>query len=219
MKMEQEDLVRMNRVLRHRLRNYASGIRSTMSLLSKELKERLTSSEQEYFPLVIRECDELVTLTARLGLLFDDLPARGEDVVFVAVEQALAGLRSRFPTVRVQFDLDPAAAALRLSGARYLALCLEEFLVNACESAPACDIRVRGTLQDGGLALAVQDDGPGADPATMDDLFRPFFTTKARHLGLGLAIARRLIRELGGDVKVSRPSSGGFAVELRVPAR
>jgi signal transduction histidine kinase len=68
------------------------------------------------------------------------------------------------------------------------------------------------------LRLTVQDDGRGIDPAVRDQLFEPFFTTRAAEggTGLGLAIVASLVRELGGTVDVtSDPGQGSaFVVEL-----
>lgn len=52
------------------------------------------------------------------------------------------------------------------------------------------------------VKVAVVDDGPGLDEATMRIAFDPFFTTKSKGTGLGLAIAQRLMRDNGGHLHV-----------------
>ncbi|HVJ80340.1 MAG TPA: ATP-binding protein, partial [Planctomycetia bacterium] len=50
------------------------------------------------------------------------------------------------------------------------------------------------------IDVLVEDDGPGPSPAVRDRLFEPFTTGKRDGIGLGLAVARRLMEEDGGAV-------------------
>ncbi len=66
--------------------------------------------------------------------------------------------------------------------------------------------------------LAVEDNGLGVDPAEMEKLFQPFFSTKQEigGTGLGLAISYNIVRRHEGDIRViSHPGQGSrFVVEL-----
>lgn len=70
-------------------------------------------------------------------------------------------------------------------------------------------------------SISIEDTGTGIDPAVSDEIFDPFFTTKAHGTGLGLASARSLLHEIGGDLTVqSRPGSGStFSIWLPAAAR
>ena len=52
------------------------------------------------------------------------------------------------------------------------------------------------------MVLAVADDGPGVPEADRTRVFEPFFTTKASGTGLGLAMAERIARAHGGELRV-----------------
>jgi signal transduction histidine kinase len=67
------------------------------------------------------------------------------------------------------------------------------------------------------VVISVLDDGPGVAPGDVDLVFEPGHTTRGDGAGLGLALSRRMVRSVGGDV-VARPGPGG-RVEVRVPAR
>lgn len=53
-----------------------------------------------------------------------------------------------------------------------------------------------------GCVLEVSDTGGGVDPATLDRMFNPFFTTRASGTGLGLAIVHRIVDAHGGRIRV-----------------
>ena len=65
--------------------------------------------------------------------------------------------------------------------------------------------------------LRVADTGPGIDPAAVERLFNPFFTTRSSGTGLGLAIVHRLVDAHGGVVAVRDAPGGGAAFTLTFP--
>jgi PAS domain S-box-containing protein len=70
------------------------------------------------------------------------------------------------------------------------------------------------------IVASVTDSGPGIPPEALDQIFNPFFTTKpvGEGTGLGLSISDAIIREHGGQIRVSsRPGEGAtFRVELPI---
>ena len=78
-------------------------------------------------------------------------------------------------------------------------------------------ILVRSQQADGRTSIAVEDSGPGVDPALRAQIFTPFFTTKSSGTGLGLAIAAQIARNHGGDIRFEESAELGgarFAVEI-----
>jgi signal transduction histidine kinase len=71
---------------------------------------------------------------------------------------------------------------------------------------------------DGGVALMVDDEGPGIDPALRQHLFEPFFTTKTHGTGLGLAITQQIAKAHGGSISCEpRSPEPGTRFVLRLP--
>lgn len=209
----------MNKVLRHRLRNIASGMKNALTLLSRDLESRLQPEEQEYFPLMLRECGELVYMTDRMSLLFDEVlpgePAAANDIL----EQSLSELRSRFPTSIIRVEAEPDIMASLLPARKWCAQIFTELLANAVESRPDSDVTIRmASCEAMGFRFEVADQGKGISPEQADFIFTPFFTLRPRRLGLGLAIARRLSDRMGCVLGVARNMAGDFAMEWRVPA-
>ncbi|MCG3135682.1 MAG: Adaptive-response sensory-kinase SasA [Planctomycetes bacterium] len=79
-------------------------------------------------------------------------------------------------------------------------------------------IRVRNT--ECGVAVDVEDSGPGVPDAVAPHVFHPFFTTKPRGkgTGLGLSLVRGTARQHGGDARVSRAPGGGAVFTIELPA-
>ena len=77
-----------------------------------------------------------------------------------------------------------------------------------------------GVVEGDDLVLSVKDNGPGVPPDVQARLFTPFFTTKGpgRGMGLGLTIARRVVRGLGGTLQLASTGAGAEFV-VRVPRR
>ena len=78
-------------------------------------------------------------------------------------------------------------------------------------------VRVRAFREREAVVVEVSDDGPGIPPEFRNHVFEPFFTTKevGSGAGLGLDVARRVVRGHGGDITVqSGPWGTSFAVRL-----
>ena len=71
--------------------------------------------------------------------------------------------------------------------------------------------------KDGDMSIAVEDSGPGIDPSNVDKVFAPFFTTKPRGMGLGLAVSRSIVQAHGGKLTVANGNSKGAIVQIAIP--
>jgi signal transduction histidine kinase len=71
--------------------------------------------------------------------------------------------------------------------------------------------------EDGHVALAVSDTGPGIPRELRERIFEPFYSGKPNGSGLGLAIAERIVAAHGGRIDIESPPDGGTRVTLRFP--
>ena len=94
---------------------------------------------------------------------------------------------------------------------------LRSLLANALDAVPEGGrIDVRATVDPGGrgVTLTVQDNGRGMTPAQRERVGKPFFTTKTHGMGLGLALARRVIERAGGSFRIDSEPGRGTLVSI-----
>ena len=65
--------------------------------------------------------------------------------------------------------------------------------------------------------MEVSDTGVGMSPSQLDKMFEPLFTTKARGIGLGLAVSRSLVHANGGEISAVSEQGKGSTVSIDLP--
>ena len=67
------------------------------------------------------------------------------------------------------------------------------------------------------IIVTFQDTGLGFSPDLAQNIFTPFFTTKAKGTGLGLAITHKVISEHGGQIEAKSQQGHGSCFSIRLP--
>ncbi len=91
-------------------------------------------------------------------------------------------------------------------------------LKNAQESGTANDtIELTVTSRDGGLQMALSDRGSGMSDEVLKNSILPFYSTKDRGSGLGLALCREIVEAHGGRIHIENRQGGGLTVTCWIP--
>jgi len=210
----------------HDLRTPLASLRATVEAVDEGI---VTEPDEirRYAAEMRRSTDQLVTLVDDLfelsqldagAIAAEHRRARLADVVTSAVD-AIGSEASRKGLV-VATDLggaDDTPCSPRLTRV------LQNLLSNAVRHTPADGtVRVTAARADGRLALAVEDTGEGISAEDLPRVFEPFFRADPARsgvgAGLGLALAKRIVDALGGEIRAeTRPEAGArFAVDLPV---
>jgi nitrogen-specific signal transduction histidine kinase len=214
--------------LAHEIRNPLAG----MEILTGLLRRRLAGHDEE-LALVNELTAELrrVAQTVTDSLEFvRPVALRRESVDPVEVlEESLARARSRVPfDVDVRRDYAETVPALRADGERIEGV-LTNLIVNAFEamhgagSEPArVSLGVRVEACEGieigpELVFTVADTGPGIPEDLRERVFYPFFTTKQRGSGIGLAQAQKIVDGHGGRLELECDPGHGATFRVRLP--
>ena len=76
----------------------------------------------------------------------------------------------------------------------------------------------KGKTETDDVLVAVRDSGPGFAPATLENLFKAFYTTKPNGMGLGLSICRSIVEGHGGRLWASANSPRGAVFQFTLPS-
>jgi len=172
------------------------------------------------------EIDELKTDVVEMEKMLDGYLAfvRGEGAEAVVatdlkplLEEVVGGARRDGGRVALQID-DDLQVKLRPNAFRRG---VTNLVANACRYGGTVSISAH--QHNGTLELTVDDDGPGIPPDQREDAFKPFFRLDASRnaatggVGLGLTIARDVVRGHGGDVILGTSPLGGLRATVRLP--
>ncbi len=209
-------LKQLAHVLAHRLRSLVTGIEGFADLLTDSLGSR----EQRDLLLRIFEG------TTRIEQVLADLQRYSQPILPVhrtvhlaaLVDELLMMLEEDEPQ-RVEIDLRTPSRAFRVDPV-LLRQALLMLVQNALE-ASGPEGRVRLVVQEapgGMLAFDVWNDGVIPVEQAEEQVFTPFFTTKAQNLGVGLPIARHIAEAHGGSVRLTCNSADrGVCFQLLLP--
>ncbi|WP_188259032.1 sensor histidine kinase [Azospirillum tabaci] len=201
------------------------AILSTAALLSERLAESADPEVRRVTPRLMASIDRAVELCGQTMTYTRDglLPlARAEVPLRPLVEEAgaaaLASLRPDGERAELRWENRvPEGLTLRADAAQ-LSRALVNLGRNAAQAgAEAVTVTAR-EREGGGLVLLVADDGPGLPPRARDNLFQPFAgSARAGGIGLGLAIAREVLRAHGGDLRLVESTAAGTVFALELP--
>ena len=102
-----------------------------------------------------------------------------------------------------------------------LRLAFYQIIRNAYEAMPrGGNLTVKAWKDESGAArVSFQDTGPGFAPQALADVFKPFASTRPGHLGLGLSLARRILRRAHGELEAANVKQpAGALVTARLAA-
>jgi len=135
------------------------------------------------------------------------------------IEEVTAVIRtgSRDPGDRIQLDLEECPD---VPGDRaQIAQLLHNLIGNAIKyGRPGTPIRVSLAAVKDKVQLRVEDEGEGIAPEHLEQVFKPFFSTKSSGMGLGLAVCQTIVTAHNGRLWAERADSGGTRFLLALPA-
>ena len=126
-------------------------------------------------------------------------------------------LEPLFQELRVELVLDVEKAATVRADERMLRLAMLNLMRNGAEAIPEEKTERRVFVRVDQTIIEVQDTGTGISLADLQKIFIPFFTTKAKGHGIGLALTHRIITQHGGTLTAANSPEGGAIFTVNLP--
>ena len=141
--------------------------------------------------------------------------------VNTSVGEIVDSMRSEGERHGIAIQTAYAAGPLVIEGDRFaLARVYRNLITNAIQAMqPGGTITIATGRTGDRVEIRVADTGSGIPPERLPAIFDEFVTTKRRGLGLGLAISKRIVEQLGGTIDVQSEVGRGTAFTMRFPAR
>jgi len=201
--------------LAHEVRNPLSSIRLDLQMVREDLGE----AESPELTRALRTVDRLDhTVTAALKIARSGKVERRPLELGDALAAAIQAARPEFELrdVRLESDSPPDGAVISGDAAALEQVFLN-LLLNAAQASPAAGRVVVATQIDAaGVSVTIADEGPGIPAEDRERVFEPFYSTTDEGTGLGLAMARRIVKAHGGKITIA-DAPGGASLTVRLP--
>lgn len=207
--------------LAHEIRNPLGSIKGAAQLLSSDAN----AENQKLLAVIIQEVDRLNGAVSQFldyarPYTLNLKPQQIEPLIRKAISLIKADHLSE--NIRIETDFSPDLPPVNIDAEQMFQVILN-ISINAVQAMPeggVLSFRTAKVESDEGNAVAVsiRDTGMGIRREDMKKIFKPFFTTKKRGVGLGLAHCQRIVRRHGGRIRVKSIQGQGSVFYIRLSA-
>jgi two-component system sensor histidine kinase HydH len=199
-------------VLAHEIRNPLTSMKGHAQLLAERLEDG--TPERQKADRVVGEALRLEELTADLLSFIRSKQIERREV---DPRQVLAAAAAELGDERVEVAVHGAVPDWPLDPS-LMQQALSNLLRNALQASPdGAGATATLAAEDAALLFRVRDHGEGVAETDRERIFEPFYTTRTRGTGLGLAVARRIVSLHGGTITAGNHPEGGAVFEVRIP--
>ena len=215
------------RRLAHEVKNPLTPIQLAAERLRRRFIGRLPQEETELLDrathTIVSQVEALKALVNAFGDYARPPQIQARPLSLHALIGEVLDLYENDQRIQLTRRFAPADPVLRADAGRLRQL-LHNLLKNSLEAIgdarkPHIEICTREVRDEGRLwvELSVADNGPGLPEGFDERWFEPYTTSKARGTGLGLAVAKKIAEEHGGNIRAENRPGGGAVFTLRLP--
>jgi len=218
---KQASIDELSSTIAHEIRNPIAAAKS----LVQQMGEDPTSVENvEYAQVALDELDRVEKRISHLLRFAKEEDYQFDNVNLASVlDSALTQMRAKLDTAKVRVSRNYIGGPIVVADPEKLRQVFSNVLDNAIDALQgvAEERHIDLFIENGGKRATVRlrDNGAGIPPEKIDRIFNPFFTTKEKGTGLGMAISRKIVEAHQGTIDVSSETGRGteFAVSLPRP--
>lgn len=202
----------------HEIRNPLSSIKGFAAILAQKLgrddgSRLITDSMIQEADRLNRVVSELLDYAGATNLREEIRSCKQLIEYSFRLVESDAGVRG----VQLQYSALPDDFKIEVDPDRFAQILLNLYL-NAIQAMDGGGIlKVGASLSDGMVSIAVSDSGAGIHPDYLAHIFDPYFTTKPKGVGLGLANVHKLVEAHGGTIEVESSLNSGTTFTIHFP--
>jgi signal transduction histidine kinase len=201
----------------HEIKNPLNAIKGSVSYLKDNFKGQVLVEFLSIIEEETRRLNEIVTTFMRfsrpspLKMQISDIQRCISDTVELVRQEATE------KNVEVAASVDSAIAPFYFDPHQFKQALLN-LLVNAIEATKEGDsVKIKAFLMGQNVVVSVSDTGEGMTEEVVANIFKPFFTTKTRGTGLGLACVERIVKDHHGEITVKSTVGKGTEFIITLP--
>jgi len=210
--------------LAHEIKNPLTAVRAFVQMFpgkyeKEEFRDKFNRIVPKELDRVNELLEDLLDLVRKPRLRINALR------VYDVIDHVLESLDPEVDKRNVEVScLNKEAGHEVLADESYLVRAVHNVVLNAIQAMPAggkLTVDTSSTVLPDGkgmVEITVTDTGPGIPAEQVDDIFNPFFTSKEKGTGLGLAVTNKIIEDQGGDVRVQSERAQGTAFTITLPS-
>lgn len=210
--------------IRHEIGNPINTIKMTASVLKNNLERFSHQRVEEYIDRMLTETNRVEYLLKNLKNfnMFEELnPVEIDFTDFMSKFAGLVEPDYSHRGIRISTEVHPGV------GKAYTdSRALHQVLLNICNNAAdalqgTAEAAISITVSKKGkkIGIAISDNGPGINEMHLQEVMKPFFTTKPQGTGLGLSIVQKILSRMEGTIDIKSREVEGTDVFITIPER
>jgi len=230
--METGAWVRLMRILNHEIRNSITPISSLTETIMMILQhddgrqKDLHEISPQNLTDIMTSLEALQQRSENLHQFINDYqqltkipaPSPAEIELESYLEEIHSLFRPEFEKRNIKFKLQIESESQVIRADRnqvqQVLLNLVKNSMEALESIKDPRLMIRSFREEDQIVVLISDNGTGIDPEIIDEIFVPFYTTKPQGSGIGLSLARQVMRMHGGNIRITSGKGAGTMVYL-----
>jgi signal transduction histidine kinase/CheY-like chemotaxis protein len=209
---------RLTASIAHEINNPLQAMHNCLHLI--EHSELSAEQKQNYLDLTRSELDRLMNAVQRmLDYYRPGALDRKEVCVNDLIERVLRLLDAQLVTQGIKVKrLLPDDLPTILAVGNQIQQVIFNIILNAMEAMPdGGELSVVTRTNPTGIEILIEDSGPGIPVDDSEQIFEPFYSSKEKGLGLGLAVSYGIVTAHGGNLEVLAPDKGGACFKIVLP--
>ncbi|NOY64263.1 MAG: HAMP domain-containing protein, partial [Nitrospirae bacterium] len=184
----------------HEIKNPLAGISGAIQVIAEELRD--DDSKKEIVSDILSEIERLdKTVRDLLTFAKPISPTKVPVEISSVIERSVGLARVKAEKQDIRIIVKPSSDATVRVDPEQIAQVLLNIMLNAIHSMPeGGTITIKHYKEDDALIIDIKDSGHGIPPEKIQNIFKPFYTTKHTGTGLGLSISKNIVEEHGGEI-------------------